>query len=261
MPTPREQLAEVLRRARLDAGFESHGALAKRLNVSRPVITRAENASHPVPSDALLAAWAGATGIGLDKLNELAERARSGVPDWFVPWLAPESSATLLRYWSPFIVPGIGQTKAYMHALFADEGHDLGAADEMVAARLQRQQVIGRIPVTIIIGYHVLYRVVGSPAVMSVQMGHLSTLAERSMVALHVLPETVTTGSYGELGIATGGDGTTVSMPTLQDITSTEPKMVGKALVAWERLLGAALPRSDSLTLIRSPEGQWKEKA
>ena len=130
-----------------------------------------------------------------------------------MPWLAPESNATLLRYWSPFIVPGIAQTKAYMHALFEDEGHLLDHADEMASARLQRQQVIGRIPVTIIIGYHVLYRVVGSPAVMSVQMGHLATLAERSMVALHVLPETVTTGSYGELGIATGGEGTTVSMP------------------------------------------------
>jgi len=35
VPTPREQLADVLRRSRLDAGYESHGALAKRLNVSR----------------------------------------------------------------------------------------------------------------------------------------------------------------------------------------------------------------------------------
>ena len=57
MPTPREQLANMLRQSRLDAGFESHGALAKRLNVSRPVVTRAENAAHPVPSDAVLAAW------------------------------------------------------------------------------------------------------------------------------------------------------------------------------------------------------------
>jgi transcriptional regulator with XRE-family HTH domain len=128
--------------------------LAKRLNVSRPVISKAVSDSQPSPSEAILAAWAGATGAPLDRLNELAERARSGVPDWFVPWLAPESNATLLRYWSPFIVPGIAQTKA-----------------------------------------------------------------------------------YGELGIATGGEGTTISMPALQDITSTEPKMVSKALVAWERLL------------------------
>ena len=79
---------------------------------------------------------------------------------------------------------------------------------------------------------------------MSAQMGHLATLAERSMVGLHVLPATVDVPDVtGELGIATGSEGTTVSMPTLQDITSTEPKMVSKALVAWERRPGAAMPR------------------
>jgi transcriptional regulator with XRE-family HTH domain len=65
MATPREQLADMLRQSRIDAGYGSHGALARKLNVSRPVITKAENAAHPVPSDALLAAWAGATGVPL----------------------------------------------------------------------------------------------------------------------------------------------------------------------------------------------------
>jgi transcriptional regulator with XRE-family HTH domain len=68
MATPREQLADLLRQARLDAGYGSHGALARKLNVSRPVITKAENATHPVPSDALLAAWAGVTGGPLEPL-------------------------------------------------------------------------------------------------------------------------------------------------------------------------------------------------
>ena len=60
-------------------------------------------------------------GAPLDRLTELAEQARSGVPDWFVPWRAAETSAALLRYWQPFIVPGVGQTVGYMRALFADE--------------------------------------------------------------------------------------------------------------------------------------------
>jgi transcriptional regulator with XRE-family HTH domain len=59
LATPREQLADVLKQARLGAGYESHAALAKKLNVSRSLITKAENAAHSVPSDALLAAWAG----------------------------------------------------------------------------------------------------------------------------------------------------------------------------------------------------------
>jgi hypothetical protein len=259
MPTPREQLAEVLRRARLDAGFESHGSLAKRLNVSRPVVSKAENPAQPCPSDPILAAWAGATGIGLDKLAELAEHARSGIPDWFVPWRAAESGATLLRYWQPWVVPGIAQRPAYMLALFADEGHDLAKAEELAAARTERQQVIGRVPVTLIIGYHVLYRVVGSPAVMSDQCGHLATLADRSMVTLHVLPEGVTTGgSGGGLDLATGGITTVNMTTTLEDVTTTAEHLVVKAQQMFDRLLGEALPRTESLTLIRSAEGSWK---
>jgi len=123
VPTPREQLANILRQSRLNAGYESHGALAKRLNVSRPVVTRAENAAHPVPSDAVLVAWAGATGAGLDTLTDLAQRAKSGTPDWFMPYRHAESGARILRYWSPIVVPGVAQTSGYMRALFEDEGH------------------------------------------------------------------------------------------------------------------------------------------
>jgi transcriptional regulator with XRE-family HTH domain len=261
--TPREQLAEVLQHAREQAGYGSQAALARKLNVSRPVISKAENPAQPVPSDAILAAWAGATGAPQDHLAELAERARSGIPDWFVPWRSAESGATLLRYWQPWVVPGVAQTRAYMLALFADEGHDLAEAEELATARTERQQVIGRVPVTLIIGYHVLYRVVGSPAVMSEQCGHLATLADRSMVTLHVLPESVTTGgSGGGLDLATGGGITTVNMTTtLEDVTTTAEHLAVKAQQMFDRLLGEAMPRTESLTLIRSAEGSWKAKA
>src|ERR1700691_4027911 len=99
--TPREQLAETLRQARIAAGFESHAALARQLNVSRPVVSKAENPAQPVPSDALLAAWAGATGAPLDQLTDLAQRAKSGTPDWFVPYRQAESEATVIRSWAP----------------------------------------------------------------------------------------------------------------------------------------------------------------
>ena len=111
MPTPREQLASILKQSRINAGFDSHGALAKRLNVSRPVVSKAENPAQPVPSDALLAAWAGLTGAPLDPLMELAHRAKSGTPEWFMPYLAAESVASMLRYWCPLLLPGVLQTE------------------------------------------------------------------------------------------------------------------------------------------------------
>jgi hypothetical protein len=225
--------------------------------VSRPVVTKAENAAHPVPSDAILAAWAGATGVALDTLTDLAQRAKSGTPDWFMPYRQAEAGASILRYWSPIVVPGIAQTPGYMRALFEDEGHLLGRIEELATARLERQSVIGRVYVTMIIGQHVLYRLVGSPAVMVEQCAYLANVAERSGVAVHVLPDGVNMGVWGAFDIATGGD-STVRLEAIEDVTSTARDLVSKASVAFERILGAALPRSESLTLIRSAEGQWK---
>jgi transcriptional regulator with XRE-family HTH domain len=132
VPTPRERLADILRQSRLDAGYESHGALAKRLNVSRPVVTRAENAAHPVPSDAVLAAWAGATGAGLDTLTDLAQRARSGTPEWFMSYRQAEAEASILRCWSPLLVPGVLQCESYMRAVLSVEPYTPERLDELV---------------------------------------------------------------------------------------------------------------------------------
>lgn len=260
MLTPREHLAETLRQARLDAGYASHGALAKRLNVSRPVVTRAENPAHPCPSDAVLSAWAGATGVGLEVLTDLAQRAKSGTPDWFMPYRQAEAQAQILRYWSPIVVPGPAQTTAYMRALFEDEGHSLDKTDELVTARIERQQVISRVPTTLIISRHVLYRLVGSPSIMAEQCAHLAGVAELPGVGVHVLPEGCSTGSYGTLSLATGEATSTVLMEGLRDITSTDHDLLSAAALAWERLLGAAAPRGESIGTIRTAEGSWKEQ-
>jgi hypothetical protein len=255
--TPREQLANMLQRSRTEAGYESPGALAEYLHVARPVVSKAEDPSQPVPADPILAAWAGATGAPLDELADLARRARSRVPDWFASWRAAEAAALLLRYWSPTVVPGIAQTPGYMRALFSDEGHLLDQADDLVTARLERQSVIVRAPVTMIIAFNVLYRGVGSPAVMAEQCAHLAGIAER--VSFHILPDGMNMGVYGAFDIAAGGT-TTVRMSGIEDITSTDRGMVSKATVAFERLLGAALPRQQSLTHVRTAEGQWKAR-
>ena len=84
--------------------------------MSRPVISKAENPAQPVPSDALLAAWAGVTGVGLDHLTDLAQRAKSGTPDWFMSYRAAEAEATTLRFWGPLVVPGLLQTEGYARA-------------------------------------------------------------------------------------------------------------------------------------------------
>src|SRR5581483_4958889 len=258
MATPREQLADLLRQARVDAGYGSHGALARKLNVSRPVVTKAENAAHPIPSDAILAAWAGVTGAPLDKLADLARRARSGTPDWFMPYRQAEAAAQTLRCWAPLVIPGLLQIESYARAVLSVESYAPARLAELVTARLERQSVIGRAYLTAIIDHQVLHRLIGSPAIMAEQCAQLAAMAERPDVAVHIIPEGTNMGLLGAFDLATRDSMTTVCLTTLEDITSAAPDLVAKALRAYEQLLGAAMPRAESLDLIRTAEEQWK---
>jgi uncharacterized protein DUF5753 len=103
------------------------------------VITKAENAAHPVPSDAILAAWAGITGAPLDTLIELAHRAKSGTPDWFMPYRLAEAEADTLRCWSPVQVPGLLQAEPYARATLAVALYTAERLAELVTARMERQ--------------------------------------------------------------------------------------------------------------------------
>ena len=251
MPTPREQLASILKQSRVDAGFDSHGAMARRLNVSRPVVSKAENPAQPVPSDALLAAWAGVTGVPLDTLTDLAQRAKSGTPEWFMPYLTAEAAATTLRFWGPLLVPGLLQTEGYAHA------HEQSA--DVVAARLERQRVIGRARVTAVIDHTVLLRRVGPPQVMADQCAHLAALAESQAIRLHVVPECANVGLGGAFGIAAKDGMATVSLTTaIRDVTSTAADVVDDTLNLFEVILGASLPAVASLEFLRTQEETWK---
>jgi hypothetical protein len=228
--------------------------------VSRPVVSKAENPAQPVPSDALLAAWAGATGAPLDQLADLARRAKSGAPDWFVPYLTAESEADTLRCWSPLLLPGLLQAEPYARAVLGVDPYSPERLAELVAARMGRQQVLGRAYLTAIIDAQVLQRCIGSHAIMAEQCAHLLTMAVRPGIALHVVPEGTNVGLWGAFDIAARDNVFTVRLETLEDVTGRAPETVGKALQAYERILGAALPRADSLDFTREMESQWKTR-
>lgn len=178
MATPREQLAELLKSARIDSGCASQAALAKKMHVSRPVVSKAENPTQPIPSAPLLTAWSGTTGAPLDRLEELASRCRSGTPEWFMPYLQAESEATTLRFWGPLLMPGLLQTQAYARSLVSVESYAPEKLDEVVAVRMERQRVIGCVYITAVIASRVLRECLGSAEIMMEQCEHLLDLAK-----------------------------------------------------------------------------------
>jgi hypothetical protein len=260
MATPREQLAEVLRKSRIDAGYESHGALARKLNVSRPVVTKAENPAHPVPSDAILAAWAGATGAGLDVLTDLAQRARSGPPGWFAKWADIEARANLIRWFEPLLVPGLIQTESYARAVLAWKP-DSGSAEANLKTRLARQSVLDRAELRVVILGSVLNREVGDASVMCEQVEQLLIVGSRPSVMIQILPDTpaVAGALGGAFAIATEetADVAAYTDSIVKGGVYTDPDLIARAARVFDGLRADALPWTQTQDLLRKAGERW----
>jgi transcriptional regulator with XRE-family HTH domain len=260
--TAREQLAGALKNARLSAGFNSHGQFARELRMSRPVVAKAESAGQAVPSDVVLAAWAKATGIAVEEFSNLAARAKSGVPSWFMDYRVAEQEATSLRLWAPLVVPGLLQTPGYARSLLSARRRAPEQLAALVDARMERQQAIGRGDVTAVIDHGVLARCIGSPAVMAEQCGRLAALVESQLISLHVVPEMGNIGLAGAVEVATRGSVATVCLTaSSRDITSTAADVVDENMSLFNALLGASLPVVQSLEFVRAQEETWKERS
>lgn len=186
------------------------------------------------------------------------QRAKSGTPDWFMPYLTAESEADCLRCWCPLVVPGLLQSESYARAVLSVEPYTPERLAELLSVRMNRQKVIGGARITAIIDHMVLRRCIGSPAVMAEQCAHLIAAASRPDIALHVVPEGANVGLWGAFDIASKENAFTVRYENLEDLTGSASETVSNAMAAYERILGAALPRDGSLDFTREAEETWK---
>jgi transcriptional regulator with XRE-family HTH domain len=245
MSTPREQLADALRQARIDAGYPSQRDLAKRLAVSRPVISRAENASEAVPSPALIVSWAEMTGADVDVLNDYAKRARSP-RTLFMRWSEDfEQRATLIRWFEPLLVPGLIQVESYARSVAAWK--PFSANVEMnLAKRLARQSVLDHAELRVLILGSVLYREVGNASVMTDQIEHLLTMGERPNITVQIVPDTPSVAGAlgGPFAIATQGtsDIAVLADSLVQSSVHIETDLIERASLVWDGLHADALP-------------------
>ncbi|MGH3190608.1 MAG: DUF5753 domain-containing protein [Streptosporangiaceae bacterium] len=260
MATPREQLADLLRKSRVDAGYSSHGALARKLNVSRPVVTKAESPAHPVPSDAILAAWAGATGAGLDVLTDLAQRARSGPPGWFAKWADIETRASLIRWFEPLLVPGLLQTESYARAVLTWKPESASAGANLTN-RLARQSVLDRAELRVMMLGSVLNREVGDASIMCEQVQHLLAVGSRPSVVLQVIPDTpdVAGALGGAFAIATEGtaDVAAYAESIVQGAVYTDADLIARAARVFDGLRADALPWTQTKDLLEKAGERW----
>lgn len=260
MATPREQLAGMLRKSRIDAGYASHGALARKLSVSRPVVTKAENPVHPVPSDAILAAWAGVTGAGLDVLIDLAQRAKTGPPGWFAKWADIETRATMIRWFEPLLVPGLLQTESYARAVLTWKPES-ASAEVNLTNRLARQSVLDRAELRVAVLGSVLNREVGDAATMCEQIQDLLAVGSRPSVVLQVVPDmpAVAGALGGAFAIATEGtaDVAAYAESIVQGAVYTDADLVARAVRVFDGLRADALPWTQTRDLLEKAGERW----
>jgi transcriptional regulator with XRE-family HTH domain len=124
----------------------------------------------------------------------LAERPqRNAIPMWALTLVRNEERARSVHSYETMVVPGLLQTEEYARAVLSCAHPPVAPAEveRRVAARLGRQQILGRIPapvLTFIIEETVLHRPIGGHACLRRQIAQLRDHADLPFLTLLVVP-------------------------------------------------------------------------
>ncbi len=134
--------------------------------------------------------------------------AEGTYPSWFAQIAELEAEAIKIHEWEMRYIPGLLQTADYARAVMCSNrprptksGDDDESIERDVTTRIERQQILSHEDpprAWFIIEESVLYRLMGSAAVMAKQLEHLESAAELNNVIVQVLPLDATGHSGGE---------------------------------------------------------------
>jgi transcriptional regulator with XRE-family HTH domain len=264
------KLGELLAQLRLEAGYKTQEAFAAALQVSRDVITKAENGTQP-PTDPVFLSWAakcGATAREIQILTGMlvvARAIRGPIPQFIQLYLEREKEAEFVRIWAHVQVPGLLQIKEYADAMYDLPGIDKDWAAETIAVRMERQSLMDgpdAAQVIAVLDEAVLYRCIGKPAIMVKQLDHLLEVSERPNVSIHIAQGI---GAYwglaGAFEIASGPaiPDTLVTLG-VEDQTSEDRTIARKALILFEKIRSNALNAADSRAVQLEAREHWNSQ-
>jgi transcriptional regulator with XRE-family HTH domain len=244
-----------IRRDRLAHGW-SMTELARQTGINGAHLGRIESGLRP-PSvrvaDALDKVFPERRGWYLQWLDDI--RTAPEVPATFRSWSDYEDQSATLRLWTPLIVDGLFQTEDYARALIALTGVSAEVAAARLGARMERQQrVVGRCRVSYVLDQSALYRLVGSPEIMTAQLRHLLDVAVRPNVVLQVMPEMAHVALAASYALA---DDAVWSEHVVSGGVYTDPEIIASVAVRHDNLRGECMKVSESLALIGGLADQW----
>lgn len=261
--SPYEFLLRELRLARTAANLTQDG-LSERIHFSPQKVSAIETGRAPLTADLIkLIDDALAADGRLVRLWE--DLVKDGAaPTWLREWIEIEREALSLRWYEPAYVPGLLQTEAYARATLAGGVLPPLSVDQRVTSRLQRQDILARIEppqLFVVLDEMVIRRECGSRDVMAEQLAHLVACAEQPVMHLHIVPK--------EFGMYAGLAGAFILAELAGAIrfghTDNQllaqiverPEQIASLGVTWETVRGLALPRWQSLDLLKEVAKTW----
>jgi hypothetical protein len=185
-------------------------------------------------------------------------RHLSILPRGFPEFIAREAEASVMYIFEPCVITGIFQTREYAYEVMK-AGRDHEEAEQLVAKRMDRQQILDRRPpprMVAIFDEMAVRRVLGGGEVMRGQLDHLVDLAGRHNVTLQIVPESV--GSY----TAHMGAFTILGFSDGPDLVYTESHIGGQFIadgesvreytLSYDLIRGAAMSTDESLKSLRT---------
>ncbi|MFH8519754.1 Scr1 family TA system antitoxin-like transcriptional regulator [Streptomyces gelaticus] len=179
----------------------------------------------------------------------------SQLPSWFQPYAEMEAKAAYISTFQSQLVYGLLQTQEYARALIAVD-HP-GKADEMVAARLDRQRILKgeKSPALwVVLSEAALLQEVGGRDVTRAQLARLLDFRDDPWVQIQVLPFAVGqhTGMMGSFNLLRFEDDPDLFYAESYDQghMTANPRVIKERSVGYARLQATALSPEDSATLI-----------
>jgi transcriptional regulator with XRE-family HTH domain len=272
-PTLRaRRLALVLINKREAAGL-SRDEVTRRLEWANSTLFRIETGrTRPQPRSVrdLLDLY-GVSGSEREGLIQLAREARQPgwwhsfrdvLPNPYEVFIGLEAGASTIQTFEPLVVPGLLQTPDYARAMVRGGPQELDPdeIDRRVEVRLARQQILTRPDrprLWTVLDEAVLHRTVGNGTIMRKQLAHLVTLSEQGKTTIQVVPFKVgahagTSGPFVILGFDEATHPDVVYLETIPEGLYVEgASEIGAFMLAFDRLLAAALHPDDSISLIQ----------
>jgi transcriptional regulator with XRE-family HTH domain len=248
-----DAIAVYLRHCRQQRGLSGE-SLGRIIGASKSTVSKIENGHDRLDAKqaALLdVAWeTGGLFAWLVFFASIGHR-----PQWLADYVGFEQTAAFIRIFEPNVITALLQTEDYARALLVAGGSP--ELERHLTERLDRQSVVDRAFVTVVLSENALRWPVGSPAIMRDQLAHVLKMSEHPNVLVQVVPATYETGAYqgldGGVQLLNGDNfGEVVYTESLGGgRLVSEPGEVGRYGIRYARIIGNALNRPQSQDMIR----------